>query len=84
MHQQRSMINKKKSFDELLTLTKNDLKMKFASTIIVLSQKKQQVRKNEKNYALLENFKRKNKRQDQVKKRLKKSLSENIFKEYRK
>ena len=85
MHRQRSMINKKKSFDELLTSTKNDSrKMKFVSTIIVLSQKKQQVKKNKKNYASSESLERKNKQQDQVKKKLKKSLSENIFEEYKK
>ena len=64
MHRQRSMINKKKNLDEFLISTKNDLKMKFISTIIVLSQKKQQVKKNEKNYAFSESFKKKNKRQD--------------------
>ena len=84
MHRQRSMINEKKNFDEFLTLIKNDLKMKFVSTIIVLNQKKQQVRKDEKNYAFSKNFEINNKRQDQVKEKLKKSLSENIFEEYKK
>ena len=84
MHRQRSMINEKKNFNEFLTSIKNDLKMKFVLTIIVLSQKKQQIKKNEKNYASLKNLKRKNKRQDQIKKRLKKSLSKNIFEKYKK
>ena len=78
------MINEKKNLNELLISTKNDLKMKFASTIIALSQKKQQIKKDERNYASSESFKRKNKRQDQVKKKLKKSLSENIFEKYKK
>ena len=84
MHQQRLMINKKKSFDELLISTKNDLKMKFVSIIIVLNQKRQQIKKNERNYASSKNFERKNKRQDQIKKKLKKLLSENIFEKYKK
>ena len=84
MHQQRSMINKKKSFEKFLISIKNDSKMKFISTIIILSQKKQQVKKNKKNYAFSKSLEKKNKRQDQVKKKLKKSLSENIFEKYRK
>ena len=78
------MINEKKNFNEFLILIKNDLKMKFASTIIALSQKKQQVKKDERNYASLKSLGKKNKRQDQIKKKLKKSLSENIFEEYKK
>ena len=84
MHRQQLMINEKKNFNELLISTKNDLKMKFISTIIVLSQKKQQVKKDEKNYASSENFERKNRRQDQVKKKSEKSLSENISEKYKK
>ena len=64
MHRQRSMINKKKNLDEFLISTKNDSKMKFVSTVIALSQKKQQVRKDEENYAFLKSFGKKNKRQD--------------------
>ena len=61
MHRQQLMINKKKNLDELLTSTKNDLKMKFASTVIALNQKKQQIKKNERNYAFSESLERKNK-----------------------
>ena len=79
------MINEKKSFNEFLTSTKNDSrKIKFVSTIIALNQKKQQVKKNEKNYASSENFEKKNKQQNQIKEKLKKSLSKNIFEKYKK
>ena len=72
MHRQRSMINEKKSFDKFLTSTKNNSKIKFASTIIVLNQKKQQIRKDEGNYAFSESFEKKKKTKKKIKKKKKK------------